>query len=682
MGLFRRDNVNLDELAEKVAAELVKASAPGLGRLPAGTTTTALAPLPVENQAGVGFGPGIPLPVRPIDPREPGRAQPEPRTTQFPVSVNTQLADRMVPFQTLRDVADQVDVIRRCIEVRKAQILSLEWSVNISRRTLKQIIADDAGATSPGEAAQIARERYATDIAKAEAFWERPDPVNGLDFFAWLAMLLEEMFVTDAVTIYPRVNRRGDFLAFELLDGTTIKPLLDHRGATPQPPYPAYQQVLYGFPRGEFTASVDPAAEYQYDSLIYRPRNRRTFTPYGYSNVEQACSVADLYLKRADWMRKQFTHGVLPAGFMKTTGTAKMTPDDLKVWEDVFNDEMSGQTGERQTIRLLPEGFDPVTLDEWAKKYNPEFDEFLIKLMCACFDVMPTEIGFAPKSGIGGKGHQEGEENTTYRKAIRPTVTWLAGIINEVSRTYLGMPSELEFEFLGFEVEDQLEMVQMHDQQVRGGVATINEIRSEQGRALWDFPEADTPFIVTGAGLQFLPAALQAIAVTAVEGDPNAGVASEPEAIAAPHPPTPPVGEEIAKFVRYARKRKGAWRDFDFENPALAEFSDHLNAWGEQGELDKIASWAQADLQMADPAPPPVINVDARTYVRAEPPNVEVDARPTVNVPEQPAPTVQVEAPVVNVAPVEVKMTAPETRKVVRTVERDKDGLITKVVED
>jgi hypothetical protein len=39
----------------------------------------------------------------------------------------------------------------------------------------------------------------------------------------------------------------GGLHSAEIIDGATILPLLDHRGATPQPPLVAYQQVLQGF---------------------------------------------------------------------------------------------------------------------------------------------------------------------------------------------------------------------------------------------------------------------------------------------------------------------------------------------------------------------------------------------------------------------------------------------------
>jgi hypothetical protein len=38
-------------------------------------------------------------------------------------------------------------------------------------------------------------------------------------------MLLEEMLVIDAATLYPRYNRGGSLYALDIIDGATIKPL-------------------------------------------------------------------------------------------------------------------------------------------------------------------------------------------------------------------------------------------------------------------------------------------------------------------------------------------------------------------------------------------------------------------------------------------------------------------------
>lgn len=576
----------------------------------------------VEDTWGGMFPPGIPLRPVPLDPREPTAGGPyDPVRTQVQSGVNLILdGGRFVPFQILREVAERVDVLRRCVEVRKSQLLALDWDITLSKSALKRIMTDE-GISSPGKAQQFAREKFEPDMARLREWWEKPDQYNGMDFSAWLGALLEDHFVIDAVAIWPRKNLGGDVIAAELINGATIKPLLDRRGSTPLPPEPAFQQIIHGFPRGQWTASNDAAGEYAsgpsagIESLVYRPRYRRTWTPYGLSNVEQALLIADVYLKRMDWIRQEFDAGSTPDTWMKSDlkagqGKDALTPEQLASYQQFLNAELAGQTTARKSIRLLPAGMDPVQMSSFSEKYTTDLDEILIKLMCMCFDVMPTEIGFPPKSGIGGKGHQEGEANSTYRKAIRPSVVWLAGLLTDFSRTFLQMPSVLAFSFLGYEVEDQTEEEKKLDSEVRGGRATINEARAATGKPLFPFPEADEPFIVGPSGLVFLDgskAALEAAPAapphppgTAQPAQTASAANTAAPAVEVEPPPdgkirvtshlrsvrTAPQQAEAGKFLAFLRNRTGRpWRDFEFAelDPTLGA---HLNRFAELGNLD------------------------------------------------------------------------------------------------
>jgi hypothetical protein len=321
---------------------------------------------------------------------------------------------------------------------------------------------------------------------------------------------MEEHLVIDAIAIWPRKTLGGDLFSLEVLDGTTIKPLLDERGNTPAPPYPAYQQVLVGFPRGEFVADAVADGEgtvvidngYEKDQLIYERWNVRTFSPYGFSVVEQALIDADLWLKRQTWMRAEYSDGVMPAGFL-TTDTP-FTPDQLRMYNAVFNDYLAGNTKERQRVQVLPKGFAPVEGKQTDERYRPHYDEFLLKLVCSHFGVMPTALGFTPSSGLGGKGHQEGEQETGERQATRPVTEWLAELFTRISHTLLGMPDELCFKFLNLDDEDEAAADVTDDNRVKSARMTLNESRDRIGQPRYDFPEADMPMIVTPTGVTFL----------------------------------------------------------------------------------------------------------------------------------------------------------------------------------
>lgn len=488
-------------------------------------------PLPRLDPA-VAFGPGVPLMPSALDPIRDGAQRPEPRIYEYPVSLNLPgMTDRLVPWQVLRN-ASEIPVVRDCIRIRKNEITTLEWDIVPTKRALQQYRSDSPD-TSSVEIKRELRRKLNPEIARLTEFWEKPDWQQDESFVEWATKLLEEHLVLDALAIYPFRDRAGQRQGLRILDGSTIKPLLDHLGGKPMPPSPAYQQVLWGFPRGEFVADLDgdgvvPNA-YSSDRLIYKRREVRTITPYGFSAVEQSIQDVDLYLRRLEWQKGVYTDGVEPAGWILNEGHENWTPQQLMAYNRAFNDEYAGNTLQRMRFHLLPPGMKPQTSAEIGEKYKPDYDLHLIKLVCMHFDVTLAELGFTEAKGLGSAGWHEGQENVQQRKATNPTLKWLQSVITEISRSHLGMPSELEFRFLGLEAEEQAAADEVTTNQLKTGRITWNEAREEMGRAPYAFPEADMPALLTTKGFVFLNGASQ--------------LAAPGEEVTTPKPPSESAGE-------------------------------------------------------------------------------------------------------------------------------------------
>jgi hypothetical protein len=196
-------------------------------------------------------------------------APPEVKGRQFdyPAGANvnfTPRASSAIGFGELRALADSLPLLRAVIETRKDQIAGLSWGFR-PRGT--------KGGTD-------------SRIAPIMAMFARPDRRHAFD--AWLRMLLEEMLVIDAATIYPRLTRDGRLFSLDIIDGATITPLIGDDGRAPEPPDPAYQQVLHGV----------PAADFSSDELLYLPRNIRAHKLYGMSPVEQIALTINIALRR------------------------------------------------------------------------------------------------------------------------------------------------------------------------------------------------------------------------------------------------------------------------------------------------------------------------------------------------------------------------------------------------
>ena len=573
----------------------------------------------------VPFGPGTPITPGAINPVDSETGRPEPRRFEYQVAQNINVtATRLVPFQTLRAAADSIDILRRCIEVTKNKLSGLDWDIVLAADASEKIAAESGG--DHVRAMAKAREKYNDEIARLREFWENPDKANGLTFSDWLMIAAEETLVIDALAIYPQPTVGGDLYGFQILDGSTIKPLIDDRGMRPQPPAAAYQQILYGFPRSEFSATEeDPKAdgEFSSDNLAYLIRNRRTTTVYGFSPVERALPLADIYLRRQQWIRAEYTDGVLPDLMFTTDADWGTNPELLLAYENIMNDQLAGDTNQRKRARLLPTGLEPVVNEGYGEKFKDTLDDYLITSICGHFGVQPSEIGFAPKGGLGGAGFQEGEAMSAEAIGIQPLANWYSKILTNLSYTYLGMPRELEFKLMTSKRQDNESSARKAQIEITSAGKTINERRSELGLPLLDTPQADMPMLVAGSDIfLFSPdGIINAATVTsapALEG-PNAtpiapttsdevlngepvqeqGVPkieeeeaqSEEEVDAEKDKET---ADEVKAFMKWANKGKRA-RLFEFKSldPIVGEA---LNRCAFDGDLDTARALAKAYL--------------------------------------------------------------------------------------
>lgn len=624
----------LDRFAKKVASEIEKAP-----RLPAGSVTMTESEMVsrsgIMNQQygqsaslprnpiwpNVPFNPGNPLIPGNINPPRPdGRA--DPRRYEYQVAQNINITPtKLVPFNTLRSTADQVDIIRRCLEVVKNKITSMNWDIVLSDDASERIAADSG--KDHVRAMADAREKYTEDIARLRAFWEQPDRANGYTWGDWLNVLLEDNLVLDAVAIWPQKSVGGDLYGFQLLDGSTIKPLIDDRGMRPMSPNPAFQQILYGFPRSEFMATNDAEnadGQFTSDELTYLVKNRRTWSVYGFSPVERSLPLADIYLRRQDWIRKEYTDGVTPELMMETDANFGNNPDLIRAYENIYNDDLAGQTAQRMRVRILPAGFKPIQFDGYGEKFKDTLDNYLITSICGHFGVLPSEIGFSGSGSLGASGLQEGETMSGEAIGIAPLAQWISSQLTNLSYMYLGMPRELEFKILFQSKIDTEAEARRVDIELKNGGRTVNEARSDMGLPLLDTPQADMPMLYSTSGLFFLSPdgiidAFQASNASALSGDDatpvtdqldigdeavtETGKPQKEEAEEEEKEPTEVASEdetdkavkEIKAFLKWIRKGNMK-RKFNFE--AVAEdYAEVLNKYAGIGDLDSARWYAE-----------------------------------------------------------------------------------------
>lgn len=381
------------------------------------------------------FGPG-----QPIAPSAP--ADVAGRQWQLPISTNTLIQTKVdgVTFGQLRMLADTVDIIRLLIETRKDQLCGMEWSIQLKGATSKEATQDDR-------------------CKALEDFFQSPDTDH--DWADWLRLVLEDMFVLDAPTLYVQRRRNREVYALRPIDGSTIKRIVDGHGWTPAPPLPAYQQILQG------TAAVD----YTTDELIYRPRNPRTNRIYGLGHVEQIVVTAQTWLRRQASNLSYYDEGAVPDGLLSMP--AEWTAQDIHRYEELFNLQLSGQLGERRKVKMTPPGSKFDQTKEPA--FKSDYDEWLARIACYCFSVSPM-----PFVKMMNRASSEQQQEQADTEGVQPLMTWVKSLIDFAIRRHFGY-NDIEFVWADQESPDPLVRAQIDQIYLATKVLVPNEVRADLG---------------------------------------------------------------------------------------------------------------------------------------------------------------------------------------------------------
>lgn len=414
----------------------------------AGGVATSVAPPPTTfgqrlaqglRFALTGTAPDFFGPARPIAPAAQEAAIG--RAFDFPAGYNLQIRPRPyepVSFAELRGLADAYDLVRLAIETRKDQMAHLDWSIQ----------ARDTGA----------KDATAT---KLQTFFAQPDREH--DFLDWQRMLLEDLLVIDAPAIYVRPTRGGQVYALEIIDGATIKRVIDDRGRTPVPPDPAYQQILKGI----------PAVDYTSDELIYRPRNVRSNRIYGFSPVEQLLTIVNIALRRQVSQLNYYTDGNIPDALagVPATWTTQQIEQFQAHWDALLADDLAA----RRRLRFVPGEFKWQQLK--TESLFDEFDEWLARVVMFCFSLPALPFVKQQNRATAATAQESAEE-----EGLAPLKVWQKTLMDRLLAGPLRSPG-YEFVWGDQESVDPLVQAQVDHIYVTDGVRTRNEIRANLGDA-------------------------------------------------------------------------------------------------------------------------------------------------------------------------------------------------------
>lgn len=410
------------------------------GSSPQGTVVINGQRVALDGIQNVWFNPGQPL--IPI-------AQDATRQMDYPFGVNLRINPRQQPdegigFPQLRNLADAYDILRMVIETRKDQLATLDWKI------------------SPKDVLDESEEMMAK-CKEVQQLFEHPSVEPTLNTWDnWLRAVLEDLFVLDAVAIYPRANLGGNrVVSLDLIDGATLKRIIDARGMTPLPPNPAYQQILHGM----------PAVDYSADKLLYWMRNVRTNRIYGYSPVEQIILTVNIALRKQMYTLNYYTEGNIPEAFCGVPDNWGM--DQIKQFQLWWDAMMEGDLAQRRKMKFVP--MDASKMKETKDpNLKDDMDEWLTRVICFAFSVSPSPFIRELNRSTGQSNAEQARD-----EGLFPVMKWLKGKFNEIISEVLGI-DDVEFEWQIKDDVDPKVQSEIDIAYVNAGILHPAEVRKER----------------------------------------------------------------------------------------------------------------------------------------------------------------------------------------------------------
>jgi hypothetical protein len=367
----------------------------------------------------------------------------EPRQFDYQTGANITVRPRSgrISFDTLRAFTTTWDVARMCIAHRINSIRSFDWAI---------VPADgEEGDSDIDLALQTGRKAI-----------EKPD--GRLPYKRWLAKALNSRLRYDALTLYKRRDMLGRVMALEVIDGTTIAPMLDYYGRLPVGDAPAYLQFANGVP-WDWMADRD---------VIYAPYFPQEDSPYGWAPVEDVIAVANIDERMTLHLLEYWNTSNLPAGWLEAPESWD-DPAKLDDFQSRLNAKLMGDQQKKVQAHVVPQGtkFTPIRSESF------DTDAYLwgFRKGCAAFGVVPSDLGVTLDIN---KATGETQIDVQSRIADRPMCEDLDDLITSYLQDDLGLPVKMQTSYSA-EKEDRVADANVWKIGTEGGAVGVDEWRSE-----------------------------------------------------------------------------------------------------------------------------------------------------------------------------------------------------------
>lgn len=313
-----------------------------------------------------------------------------------------------------------------------------------------------------------------------------PDPYFSEEssWYYLLSAVLEDLLLIDRGAIVKIRNSKGEIIALTSVDGITIRPYVDETGFITH-----YVQVVDGEPTRDYIPKEDV--------ILLRSNLTGDVYMYGYGipnmDVLWTTILSDLYIDKGnvDYYRKG---GSVPEGFL----TVSPPNNDEGIYVQYDKEELDGI--QRQLQSIIMSDFTQVPIIsggkfEWIDlKGNrkdmqfKELAEFLIRKICAVFQVSPQDVGV-----LHDVNRSTSEQQSSLTKA-RGLETLAFTVSNYITSGVVDELREEQDLKLWFKEDDEEKIKDWWatvQGQLQTGYKSINQAKSENGED--PVPWGDTP---------------------------------------------------------------------------------------------------------------------------------------------------------------------------------------------
>ncbi len=273
----------------------------------------------------------------------------------------------------------------------------------------------EEGVIPDGESEQDEKWKAISQPAKQWLLF--PDGINS--YSDWMSACWRDIAELGYCTIFLRRNRKGDIISLDYIDAATMKPLIDERGRQPRPPFPAWQQFLWGVPGGRYTSN----------QIYCIKEAARTDSIYPISRVERILLRLNMLMRKENLDMTRFTDGATPEGVIipPDDGTTDWDATKLDEYERTINGLIAGNDRRRVRLKALPPGSKYIN----TRPQDPQtaLDLFLYTIAAAAFGLTLEEMAFTENSN---KSTGQTQQNVTYRRAVEPVAKRFAELFTWV----------------------------------------------------------------------------------------------------------------------------------------------------------------------------------------------------------------------------------------------------------